>query len=51
MFFGGYCFGGFNTFVVVVVGGLLSTKIYNVCLLLASSIGAEQILFMIMCTE
>lgn len=50
MFFGGYCFGVFNTFVVG-GGGLLSTKIYNVCLLLASLIGAEQILFMIMCTE
>lgn len=45
MFFGGYCFNVFNAFVVGGGGGLLSTKIYNVCLLLASSIGAQQILF------
>lgn len=48
-FLGGYYFNLFNPFVVV--GGLLSRKICYICLLFASSIGAQQILDMLMCTE
>lgn len=48
MLFWGYYFNLFNAFGG---GGLLSIKICNICLLLASLVGAQQILDMLTCTE